>query len=777
QDNNNQPQPYTVTLITDQYDWTADFGFYRTGRAGAIGDLIWYDTDGDGIEDVEEHGIPNVRVAAYLDTNSNGILDAADTLMASTVTDAEGGYLLTGLPAGTYFVDVLDAANPNGPLAGMSHSVGNQSQPDPTATINLGPGQIYKDADFGYVKTPVAGKILIGDLVWYDGDGDDRRGSEEPGAAGVTGVITAALGNRIASATTDAAGRYLIEAPAGNWYTVGMDWAASPAVAGLRLTTPSATFLPPLSAGRQWLSARLGVGEPTAVSGAGAQSTQGTLLGVIGNLVFNDVDRNGRFNAGDIPLPGITVALIRDSNGNRDWDVGEPIVATAVTSSTLSADNGNYRFVGVPAGNYLVHVSDTAALLADYRRGPLGAAGTDGHSQTDPYAVTLAAGATHTAADFGFARATDALGGVIGNLVWGESKGDGLFSPVAGDAGLAGVTVALLQDGETIATTTTGAGGGYAFSGRPDGTYQVAVSDDFGVLAAYAPTAPGPFPGQDNNNQAQPYTVTLSGNNINVTADFGYKIGLTPEEAGARYAIAVRDLPDMRPGVVISFTIRITNTGTAWIVRLPLELAYQTAYLSYRSATPASNDNVDDGLIQWRDLVASYGALAPGAGVQLVVNFYALADTSRLPGMQTTITPVVRGAWANPAGSGILGNLVLLPEQSAVAGVRVLQPTGLTIVDLVATRTTDGVRVAWRTANEAQILGFEVWRRSVSGGHAGAWHTISPSLIVAEQAGTNQGSAYAQLDTTALAGERYEYALAVWQLDGQRVLFGPVAVP
>lgn len=770
QDNNNQTRPYTVTLSAGQYNYTADFGFYRIGRAGAIGDLIWYDADGDGIEDLDERGLPNVRVAAYLDTNSNGVLDATDTLMAATVTDAAGGYLLTGLPAGTYFVDVMDAANPNGPLAGMAHSVGNQSQPDPTAAINLGPGQVYKDADFGYRKEPAAGKVIVGDLVWFDGDGDGQRTAAEPGAWGVTVVITDSSSNRVASGVTDAAGRYLIEAPAGNWYTVGIDWANSPSVAGLYLTTPSATYLPPLTAGQQWLAARLGVGETTSAAGA-----QGTLLGSIGNLVFHDADRNGRFGAGDAPLPGVTVALIRDSNGNRAWDVGEPIVATAVTSSTLDAASGNYRFVGVPAGNYLVHVSDTAAVLADYARGSLGAAGADGNSQADPYAVTLAAGASHAAADFGFSRAAGAMAGVIGNLVWGETDGNGLFSPAAGDTGLAGVTVALLQGGETIATTTTGAGGNYAFVGRSDGTYQVTVSDDFGVLAGAVPAAVGPFPGQDNNNQAQPYTVTLAGSNINPTADFGYKTGLTPDEAGARYAIGVNDLPDTRPNAVISFTVRITNTGTAWIVHLPLELTYQTAYLAYLNAAPASDDNVDDGLIRWRDLVASYGALAPGATVQVVVNFTAEADTSRLPAGKTLITAGGRGVWANPAGPGLLGNLVLIRDRSATAGVRVLQPTGLTVVDLAARETPDGIAVSWRTANEAQILGFDVLRRSAAGGNGGAWRTITPALIVAEYAGANQGSQYAYLDATATAGERYEYALAVWQLDGGRVIFGPVA--
>jgi hypothetical protein len=290
------------------------------------------------------------------------------------------------------------------------------------------------------------------------------------------------------------------------------------------------------------------------------------------------------------------------------------------------------------------------------------------------------------------------------------------------------------------------------------------------------PAAVGPFPGQDSNNQAQPYTVTLAGSGINPTADFGYKTGLTPDEAGARYAIGMSDLPDVRPGAAISFTIHITNTGAAWIVHLPLELTYQTDYLAYLDATPASDDNVDDGLIRWRDLVASYGALAPGAAVQMAANFTARADTSRLPGMQTVVTAAGRGVWANPAGPGLLGDLVLIGDRSVTAGVRILQPTGLTVMDLVARGTPDGIEVSWRTANEAQILGFDVLRRSAAGSNGGAWRTITPSLIVAEHAGANQGGAYSFLDRTAIAAGPFEYELAVWLLDGSKVMFGPAAL-
>ena len=59
----------------------------------------------------------------------------------------------------------------------------------------------------------------------------------------------------------------------------------------------------------------------------------------------------------------MSVDLIRDTNGNKAWDAGEPIIATVTTGSALDANNGNYLFSGLPAGDYLVHVSDTTGVL------------------------------------------------------------------------------------------------------------------------------------------------------------------------------------------------------------------------------------------------------------------------------------------------------------------------------------------------------------------------------------------------------------------------------
>ncbi len=71
-------------------------------RAG-IGDTVWFDTDGDGIQDGGEPGVPDVTVNLY---------DCTDAFVASLQTDADGYYLFGGLEPGSYYVEfILPAGN------------------------------------------------------------------------------------------------------------------------------------------------------------------------------------------------------------------------------------------------------------------------------------------------------------------------------------------------------------------------------------------------------------------------------------------------------------------------------------------------------------------------------------------------------------------------------------------------------------------------------------------------------------------------------------------
>src|SRR5205807_301669 len=69
----------------------------------AVGDFVWNDTNGNGIQEVSEPGIPGVTVNLY-DCTTN-------TKVATRTTDANGLYLFSGLIPGTYHVEFV---TPNG---------------------------------------------------------------------------------------------------------------------------------------------------------------------------------------------------------------------------------------------------------------------------------------------------------------------------------------------------------------------------------------------------------------------------------------------------------------------------------------------------------------------------------------------------------------------------------------------------------------------------------------------------------------------------------------
>lgn len=114
---------------------SADF---QNFEALSLGNLVFRDTNNNGVADVGEPGINNVTVQLYEDTNSNGTFDSGtDTLVNTTTTNSSGNYLFSNLLADDYIVVVpLSNFNSGGPLSGMSTSTGNDPPPDPDNNVN-----------------------------------------------------------------------------------------------------------------------------------------------------------------------------------------------------------------------------------------------------------------------------------------------------------------------------------------------------------------------------------------------------------------------------------------------------------------------------------------------------------------------------------------------------------------------------------------------------------------------------------------------------------------
>ncbi len=95
----------------------------------------------------------------------------------------------------------------------------------------------------------------------------------------------------------------------------------------------------------------------------GYQPNAGT-SGSIGDTVWLDADRDGVIDGKRVRhLPGVTVSLIKDTNGDGVWDSGATIIATDITNAMAQ-----YLFSGLPASgteDYLVWVNDTNNVLGE----------------------------------------------------------------------------------------------------------------------------------------------------------------------------------------------------------------------------------------------------------------------------------------------------------------------------------------------------------------------------------------------------------------------------
>ena len=194
----------------------ADFGYQASGK-GVIGDRVWNDANGNGVQDPGEVGLGGVSLKLSK-VGADGVCGTADDVAVATTTSAaDGSYLFTGLAPDTYCVAATEPAGAT--LTGGTN---------PHGPIVLGAGQIYLDADFGF-KTNATGQI--GNLVFYDGN---RNGVYDGSpidygiggvtlslvAAGADGQLGTADDVTIATTTTASDGSYLFSGLADGAYQV-----------------------------------------------------------------------------------------------------------------------------------------------------------------------------------------------------------------------------------------------------------------------------------------------------------------------------------------------------------------------------------------------------------------------------------------------------------------------------------------------------------------------------------------------------------------------------
>lgn len=295
----------------------------------------------------------------------------------------------------------------------------------------------------------------------------------------------------------------------------------------------------------------------------------------IGNLIWDDYDQDGRQDAGEPGIAGVSVQLWNSTKTN-------------LIASTTTNASGVYTVVAPTPGNYRVRVLLPNPLI-DFFTGKDLAGGSD----------TLDSDINPSGADAGFTDVINIASNVIsissidagiivyrtptptrtptpiniGNFVWRDTDSDGIQ-----DAGETGVGAALVQlwnatKTQLIASTYTNASGNYTVVAPTPGDYRIRVIIPGGV--SFSPKDQGANDQADSDiNPSGPDAgfsdaFTLASNVISTTV---YDVGLVNAPASFPTPSPTATMPSPTPTLTLSPTLTLTPDLTLTYVLLDQSL-------------------------------------------------------------------------------------------------------------------------------------------------------------------------------------------------------------
>ncbi len=510
-------------------------------RAVSVGDTVWWDKNGDGIQnDGPGTGIAGA-VLKLTGPDGKPVTDVFGKTVAEITTGATGVYLfqnLPPLPAGEHYTVTVTppaAYQPTLATVGTDRAL-DSSTGSATSTDVATDGAQDLTLDFGFTKVLVS----VGDFVWLDVNRDGLQTTGEPGIAGVT-VKLLQNGKVIATTTTNTNGYYgfgsldpstdytvqfvVPNGSTGTTKDAGGDASNSPMAdlkdsdAGLdglvSFTTP---------AGGQNSLAQMKADNP------------GIDLGLVTHMnltLTKTIQSNGPVSQG----ADLTYTLTPHNDGPvaalAGWSVTD-VLPAGMTLVSISGDGYTCDATTDPtkpvcvAGTGLGDGSDgsvitvvTKATLADGSLTNVAyvSPATGDVPETNPLVVPeLTTDTSASETDNDAQASIDVATPVsVGDYVWWDLNRDGMQG--TDEPGVPDATVTLLNgEGAVVATTQTDADGYYAFAGlTPGQNYAVVFTAPFG--AALTTQNAGPLDADDSDPAADgKVTFTAPATGANLTA-------------------------------------------------------------------------------------------------------------------------------------------------------------------------------------------------------------------------------------------------------------------
>ncbi|HEG9014277.1 TPA: MSCRAMM family adhesin SdrD, partial [Staphylococcus aureus] len=216
----------------------------------------------------------------------------------------------------------------------------------------------------------------------------------------------------------------------------------------------------------------------------------------IGNYVWEDTNKNGIQELGEVGVKGVTVVAY-DNKTNKE--VGR----------TITDEKGGYLIPNLPNGDYRVEFSN---LPQGYEVTPSKQGNNEELDSNGVSSVITVNGKDNLSADLGIYKPKYNLG----DYVWEDTNKNGIQDQ--DEKGISGVTVTLKDEsGNVLKTVTTDADGKYKFTDLDNGNYKV----EFTTPEGYTPTTV--TSGSDIEKDSNGLTTTgVINGAYNMTLDSGF---------------------------------------------------------------------------------------------------------------------------------------------------------------------------------------------------------------------------------------------------------------
>ncbi len=539
---------------------TLDFG-YKAFGAGSIGDLVWKDVNGDGTQlGAAETGLANITVQLWGDYNNDGTY----VLLTSDITDANGNYLFENLADGNYKV-IVDTTDTDLPTDGAGNLYSNSTSAEIDLTISG--GTVNTTTDFGFAQLG-----SIGDIIFWDANGNGANDWTEEGVAGVTVYICSGStspcnsGNALASTITgdgtdgNPIGFYQITGLEPGTYTIGIETVSGP-LAGTSQTAD------PDSDGLSCSDPDLGtLGYPTCDNLNTTTVSYGTNLtgidfgyqpaGVIGDFVWFDANDDGVQDTGEAGLGDVTVILTNASAVTID---GIPYSIGAYIDTVYTDLDGYFTYSNMPDATYDIRVVTPTNYTTTYDAD----GGGDETVEVVVSSGTIASGSnawcgtSDCSLDLDFGYKLNGSFSLSGSVCLDDGSEDGVCS-TGGETMLEGTIVYLYDNsGKSLGQSIVDMSGNYIFENLPADTYTIAIGTTSNPLDKSATTTSGTTTTAKSVYQSQ----TISTTNL-TGVDFGfiYNINLDLGDLPASYELTKLSEGGAYHEVISSPTLYLGNS-------------------------------------------------------------------------------------------------------------------------------------------------------------------------------------------------------------------------